>query len=182
MHNSQSPGAGPGSLVIRLAEPADLDAVSAVNRASYAEYGAHMPPERIARYLDNAGDVWSRQDVAELLVAVLDGEVVGSLTYYPPGPSSEGQGWSSEWAGLRLLAVTPGARGLGIGRKLMEFAIERARAAGAPAIALHTTEIMEIARSMYERMGFVRVPEHDWVSASGGRGAMAYRYDLAPHD
>jgi ribosomal protein S18 acetylase RimI-like enzyme len=167
-------------LVIRLAQPEDLKAASAANRAAYAEYGSVLAPERIARYLDNAGDVWSRLDVAELLVAILDGEVVGSVTYYASGSRSEAQGWPADWAGLRLLAVAPAARGLGAGRALMEASIERARVDGATALALHTTVMMEVARAMYERMGFVRVPERDYISRSGERGAMAYRYDLSP--
>jgi ribosomal protein S18 acetylase RimI-like enzyme len=172
----------PDTLLVRVARPDELEAAAAVNRAAYAEYGAVLSPERIARYLDNAGDVWSRLDIAELLVAVRDGEVVGSVTYYAPGPRSEAQGWPADWAGLRLLAVAPRARGLGIGRALMEASIARARADGAAALALHTTEMMAVARGMYERMGFVRVPERDYVSRSGERGAMAYRYDLGPTD
>jgi ribosomal protein S18 acetylase RimI-like enzyme len=62
----------------------------------------------------------------------------------------------------------------------MEASIERARADGATALALHTTEMMEVARAMYERMGFVRVPERDYVSRSGERGAIAYHYVLSP--
>ena len=168
------------AVTIRVATPDDFEAASAVNRAAYAEYAAFMEPERIDRYLNNAGDVWSRQDAGDLLVAELNGEIVGSLTYYAPGPRSAAQRWPSEWAGLRLLAVAPSARGLGIGRLLMEASIERARSDGAPVIALHTTEMMEIARAMYERMGFVRAPEYDWVPSGGGRGAMAYTFDLRP--
>jgi ribosomal protein S18 acetylase RimI-like enzyme len=168
-----------GSLEIRPVREHELEAVSAVNRAAYAEYAAYMARERIERYLHNAGDVWSRMDVSVLLVAVLEGKIVGSLTYFPPGPSAEAQHWPTGWAGLRLLAVDPAARGLGIGRKLMEASIERARSEGAPAIGLHTTEMMAIALAMYERMGFVRVPELDFPRPTGG-GAMAYRYDIAP--
>ncbi len=178
---ARAPSDAHAAVVVRLAQPEDFDAVSAVNRAAYAEYAAFMEPERIARYLDNAGDVRSRQEVSDLLVAELDGKIVGSLTYYPPGPRSEAQRWPAEWAGLRLLAVAPSARGLGIGRLLMEASMERARSEGAPVIALHTTEMMEIARNMYERMGFVRVPEYDWVPSSG-RGAMAYKFNLQPAD
>jgi predicted N-acetyltransferase YhbS len=168
-----------GSLEIRPVRENELEAVSAVNRAAYTEYRAYLAPERIERYLTNAGDVWSRIDVSVLLVALLDGKVVGSVTYFPPGPSAEAQHWPAGWAGLRLLAVDPAARGLGIGRKLMEAIIERARSEGAPAIGLHTTEMMAIARAMYERMGFVRVAELDF-RGSGGGGAMAYRYDITP--
>jgi hypothetical protein len=33
---------------------------------------------------------------------------------------------------------------------------------GAPALGLHTTDMMQTAMQMYERMGFVRVPELDF--------------------
>src|SRR5205814_10435418 len=99
---------------------------------------------------------------AELFVAELDGRLVGTVTFYPSGPGSAEQGWPNDWAGIRLLGVAPEARGQGAGRALIEALIERARAQGAAAIALHTTERMEVARAMYERMGFVRVPEYDF--------------------
>ena len=32
---------------------------------------------------------------------------------------------------------------------------------GAPVMGLHTTIVMDVARAMYERMGFTRFPEND---------------------
>jgi predicted N-acetyltransferase YhbS len=148
-----------------------------VIRAAYAEYAESRPSDRWDRYLAHAADVWSRLDQAQLLVAEVDGRVVGTITLYTPGSPAEAQGWPSSWAGLRLLGVQPGARGVGIGRALVEASIRRARALGASAVALHTTEMMAVARALYERMGFERIVEYDFHARSGTH-ALAYRLDL----
>ena len=163
-------------LEIRLARPEEMEAASALIRAAYAEYAEAMGDERWQRYMANANQVMNSAGT-ELLVAEQDGRLIGAVTYYPPGESSVGQGWPAEWAGIRLLGVTPDARGTGAGRALIQALIERAREQGATAIALHTTERMIVARGMYERMGFERDERYDWGGASG-RGAFAYRFDL----
>jgi ribosomal protein S18 acetylase RimI-like enzyme len=61
-----------------------------------------------------------------------------------------------------LLAVLPEVRGLGIGKALVLECLARARRRGAIAVGLHTMDFMQIAQGMYERMGFVRVPEYDY--------------------
>jgi GNAT superfamily N-acetyltransferase len=80
---------------------------------------------------------------------------------------------------IRLLAVAPAARGQGIGAALVRECLRRARQVGAKTITLHTTEIMSVAMQMYERLGFVRVPELDFhpvpeVTIKGYR----YRLDV----
>jgi ribosomal protein S18 acetylase RimI-like enzyme len=68
---------------------------------------------------------------------------------------------------VRLLAVGPAGRGRGLGRRLMEECIRRSRAAGAPALTLHTTDMMRVAMGLYERMGFARAVELDFAPAPG---------------
>ena len=58
-----------------------------------------------------------------------------------------------------MLVVDPDARGQGIGRRLTEECIARARRDKAPLIALHTTSIMTVAQPMYLRMGFELIHE-----------------------
>jgi len=68
---------------------------------------------------------------------------------------------------VRLLAVAPEARGKGVGVALMRECVARARASGAARLTLHTTEMMQAAVRLYERMGFVRAPEIDFRPAPG---------------
>ena len=62
---------------------------------------------------------------------------------------------------VRALAVAPDARGLGAGRALMHACLDRARAASAPAIGLHTADFMSAAVVLYQSLGFQRAPHLD---------------------
>jgi GNAT superfamily N-acetyltransferase len=148
---------------------------SAIIRAAYAEYASGMPADRWARYIDRSADVWSRMNDAELILAEVEGQLLGTVTFYPEGSAYAGEDWPKGWPGIRLLAVVPEGRGQGIGHALIDECIRRARARGAAAVGLHTTEQMAVAKAMYERMGFVRVPTYDF-----GLEVLAYRLDLQP--
>ncbi len=86
--------------------------------------------------------------------------MAGAVTLYLDG--SETLSWRPGWAGIRLLGVGPAFRGKGVGKALMEECVRRCRAAAIKNIGLHTTTAMDVARRMYESMGFVRVPEFDF--------------------
>ena len=132
-----------------------------VIRAAYEEYAASMPHGLWEEYVRDMTDVGSRFGEAELVIAEQDNHIVGTVTFYPDG-SRSGQGpWPGGWAGIRLLAVHPNSRGLGIGRALTQECLLRCRQRGIATMGLHTTEFMSVALRMYERMGFVRVPEFD---------------------
>ncbi|MDQ3956778.1 MAG: GNAT family N-acetyltransferase [Actinomycetota bacterium] len=139
--------------------------------AAYAEYERSFPAENWRPYIADILDIEGRSSASELLVADRGGAIAGCVSYYPPGaemsyPSDTfSVHWPPAWAGFRLLAVHPDVRGSGVGRVLTEACIERARAQGAPAVGLHTTEQMKVARAMYERMGFERAPEYDFRPA-----------------
>jgi GNAT superfamily N-acetyltransferase len=169
----------PPSVVVRDTRPDEFDAVGSLIRAAYAEYAPAMPEGRWERYMQNATDLPGRLEDAVLIVAELDNRLVGTITYYPDGALPTSGAWPKGWVGLRLLGVHPHVRGLGIGHALMQECIGRARAQGATAVGLHTTELMAVARAMYERMGFVRAPEHDYRTGAGNV-VPAYRFDLKP--
>lgn len=162
-------------ITIRDARSDELDTIARVMLDAYEEYMPAMdadvsPDYRRAfdGYRQDIGDVHSRLDSADLIVAEDDERIVGAVTFYRPNvtakyPGGEDhQDWPTEWAAFRLLAVEPSERKKGIGRALTDECIGRARALGAPVLGLHTTQLMDVARAMYQRMGWVRAPKYDF--------------------
>lgn len=119
----------------------------------------------------------TRAERAVILVAEEQGTIVGALALYPPGePSGH---WPQDWAGVRVLAVSPHHRRKGIARILMDECVRRARAWGSPVLALNTAGYMTPAVGLYEALGFRRLPEHEHFMASG-TVLRAYGIELVP--
>jgi DNA-binding MarR family transcriptional regulator/GNAT superfamily N-acetyltransferase len=70
---------------------------------------------------------------------------------------------SDKTARLRLLLVEPKARGLGVGRALVEDCVRFARQAGYREITLWTHSILTAARRIYAAQGFkiIEIEDHD---------------------
>ncbi len=88
----------------------------------------------------------------ELIVAELDGEVVGTLhLIFIPSISFQG-GLRAQVESVRVGRVR---RGQGIGRAMMKWALERAKGRGAHLVQLITThKSRKDAHRFYERLGF----------------------------
>jgi ribosomal protein S18 acetylase RimI-like enzyme len=165
---------------MREARAEDRDAVAALTLRAYGEYAHRMDADSWAG-LDGAvrNALASGDARVERIVAERDGEIVGSVMLYPPRANAYGDlADAASWPELRLLAVAPSARGHGVGRALVLECVRRARESGAAELGLHTSRTMEVALGMYERMGFVRAPEHDF-QPPGAELVAAYRLPLA---
>ena len=166
-------------LNVRDARSEDRDDARKITLSAFQQYAAVMPPLRWEGYRENILATMADAAPARQIVAEKDGVILGSALLYPPGTafstSDEGPLACPE---VRLLAVAPEARGQGIGTALMKECIRRACRLGAPCLNLHTTDMMQVAMRMYERMGFIRSPELDF-HPDPGITVKAYRLDLA---
>lgn len=149
---------------VRKARLDEVDAVRAVIVPANAEFDGRVPVWFFRSYLASALDIEGRiAEGADVLVAVADERVLGSITYYADAnDEGMGPGFPMHTAGLRATAVHPDARGQGVGRALVDACIQRASAAGKTAIALHTAAFMESAVALYARAGFQRAPSFDY--------------------
>lgn len=137
---------------LRDALPDERKAVPSLVVDAYREFAGVLGDgwtafEGRLRNIDN----WSAG--GQLIVAEVNGDLAGSVAYCPPGKSNPSL-YEPEWASILVLAVVPTYRGRGIGRALTEECIQRGRLDETEIIALHTAEFNEVARPMYERMGF----------------------------
>ena len=83
-------------------------------------------------------------------------------------------------AEILTLAVAPAARGRGLGRSLLQAAINRARAMGAQSMFLEVGADNPPALALYAGMGFVKVGARKayYSAPSGGTDALVLRLSL----
>lgn len=156
-------------LRIRDARSDDRGAIEAVTLAAYEQYAALMPAHWEGYRQNILATLAAAQPEAQI-VAEAEDRIVGTVLLYPAGSVMARPGGGSItliWPEVRLLAVAPEARGRGIGVTLMSECVRRARQSGAAALTLHTTDIMQAAMRLYERLGFRRAPELDIQPAPG---------------
>lgn len=114
-------------------------------------------------YRDAGGAFWVACDRG--------GRLVGTAGVFPLEVRGESAATIFE---LRKMYLAKEARGLGVGKRLLERAIDFCRGVGAQAIVLDTTDQMKQAIAFYERHGFVR----DDTQIRGSRCSRGYRLAL----
>ena len=165
------------TLEIRPVHDEELDEAGRATAEAYQEFVPIMD-ERWTNYLDRLRDARTRARHAEVLAAVEDGEVLGTVTLeldqhipggHPRTPLAPDQ------ASVRMLGVRPDARGRGVARALMDACVQRARRAGKRRITLDTAPEMTAAQRLYEGMGFRRLEDLVWPD---GMRLLSYELEL----
>lgn len=142
----QAAPARPQAAVLRDLAPGDMGWVVQQHGEIYArEYGWNSEFEALvagiaSEFLLKFQPGWERGWIAEL-----NGERVGAIFVVRKSPSV---------AQLRMLILAPGARGLGLGGKLVDECIAFARLKGYKKMVLWTNSCLLAARGIYAKRGF----------------------------
>lgn len=146
--------------------PADARAFKAINEEWIHAYFTLEPAD--SHLLDNP----ETEIVAkggQVLIARDGDEIVGCGAVVP-----EGHGVYE----ISKMGVPPEHRGRGIGRIVLEAAIDYARAQGANTLYLESNKRLANAVHLYESVGFVHVPPGSLRDSPYARADVFMKYDL----
>ncbi len=156
------------NLSLRVANHADIAALADLGRDSFvAKFGYLYRPEDLDSFLEQvfspaaiAGELANPERLYRL--AERDGELIGycklALTC----------GWPDHARGrnaieIKQLYTASNVTGLGIGARLMEWALEEARTRGADEMQLSVWSLNHDAQRFYARYGFAKVADVHFI-------------------
>ena len=148
--------------LIRPYSPADsIPAITALLHEAYGSL-ARQGFRFLASHQDDAMTL-SRLTRGDAFIAESAGQIIGTITVYPPWPDSPCD-WYRQPHVFKLgqLAVAPPLQSQGIGRALMEFAEQHARTRGAVELAMDTAEGATHLLEWYQRLGYRPIGYVEW--------------------
>lgn len=147
-------------ITVRQADPSELGDIRRITVEAYSDAG-YIDDEYAYNHI--LAGIEEGYAGASLLVAELDGRIVGSVFLTRPGGDFSDVAHDGELE-LRMLAVEPEKQHRGVGHSLVEAAIDRARTdPDLSGVVLTIGPNMDRQRKLYEFMNFVRIPERDYL-------------------
>ncbi|MFC7063189.1 GNAT family N-acetyltransferase [Halobacillus seohaensis] len=165
--------------IVRDAKKDELPYIREQRIKAYSEHAESISVEHwqaLKQAISSDADIG---DGVELIVAELEGEIVGSVALFPANTDAyEGYVDELDYPELRVLAVAPEARGEGVALALVNECIRRTKGKGFESIGLHTADFMKSAIQLYQRIGFERLPQYDFEPANDGVIVKAFRLSI----
>ena len=146
--------------IYRQAAADDTDQLMHVSQQSFGQYKPQLSEEGWMQLNSNLQDkqrLAALADKSEVFVCADGSNIIGMAFLVPSGNGDDI--YDDAWCHLRMVGVLPEYTGRGIARRLTEMCVERAKKNGETTMALHTSEMMNVARHIYESMGFSVVKE-----------------------
>lgn len=156
-------------ITIRNAKSSEFQEIGKLMVRVYSQLDGFPKEDEQPEYyqmLANIGEL-TKKTCTELIVAVSsDNKIHGAVVYFSDMKYYGSGGTATlekNASGFRLLAVGTSSRGMGIGKLLTLECIKRAKALNQKQVVIHSTKAMQIAWTMYEKMGFKRSEDLDFM-------------------
>jgi GNAT superfamily N-acetyltransferase len=167
----------PSPILIRPAIASDFDSIARITRDSYLAAGYFETADH--PYMQQIQNVEARAAKATIWVAERAGRVIGSVTLAVAGEPFADIALEDELE-FRMLVVDPAVQRSGSGKAMVEAILDHARSlSGIRGVSLTTGMSWESAHGLYQKTGFHRVPERDWLVPDTDIKLLVYRRGLA---
>jgi len=130
----------------RSASNRDAAAIKKVVFPVLREYGLKPDPDGTDADLGDVEESYIRAGGAFEVVQGPDGRVVGTVGLWP---------MNRRQAELRKMYLVPALRGRGLGKRLLERMLQKARQLGFQEVWLETNSVLKEAIGLYQKYGFV---------------------------
>ena len=155
-----NPDQASAAVAIRKIRTEEFAIIGQATAAAFVRGGISAPDDD---YLNKLRDVKKRADdpLSQVLVATIDDELVGTVTYCPFGSDLTQVCRDGDFE-FRMLATFDGFEGRGIATALIDACIEIAREQELLFALACVVTWNAGGHGLYQRLGFQRVPELDW--------------------
>ncbi|MGB5264074.1 MAG: GNAT family N-acetyltransferase, partial [Lutimonas sp.] len=134
----------------------DLEQLKALGVKSWSQYKNQLTDQHWNDLYKTINNKDTYEDLLQISDCVIcennDKVVIGMAFLVPKGHPNEI--YNEKWCHLRFVSVDPEYRGQQIGEALTQKCIDIAIQNNEQIMALHTSEIMQNARHIYEKIGF----------------------------
>lgn len=159
----------------RKAKQSDFNQLKSLGIESYAEFSQVLTRKHwntMNSFLESDENLTKLMNQSTVFVCEKKSEIVGMIYLVSSGNPTKL--FQEDWSYIRFLGVNTKFRGNGIGKKLTDLCIEQAKENNEQYIALHTSEFMDSARAIYEKRGFRKTKEIQYL----GKKYWIYLFEL----
>ena len=165
------------NLIFRNGSINDLEKLKKLSLKSWGQFQSQLTPENWERLYESLSNENTYIELLKNSTCFVckssNDEIIGMVFLVPKGNPTEI--YEETWCYIRFLTVDPHYGGNGIGRKLTQLCIDMALQNNETEMALHTSEMMDAARVIYESIGFKIFRE---IDSRLGKRYWLYKLDL----
>lgn len=151
-------------VMYREASASDFYQLKQLGNESYAEFSQVLTEDNWAKmnaFLESEETLKKLIDQSTVFVCERGSDLIGMIYLVSSGNPTEL--FEKNWSYIRYLGVDPAYRGYGIGSKLADLCLDRAKQMNETHVALHTSDFMAPAPAIYEKRGFRKIKEIDYL-------------------